>query len=310
LPDYHLLRPNVAVVPFRVVDAISESAHKQPSFFQENEGANISSQVVLYLKALGYDDVESVIEFGDLIWLHVTAISTSREYLTENRDGVRHDWPRIPLPGSKELLERSAALGRQVADLLDPEQPVEGVTTGVIRQELRVIANVQTVGDGTLDLSTDLELTAGWGYRGQRGVVMPGGGKTEQRPYTADEREAIIAGAEALGLDPDEAFTRIGQETVDVFLNDLAYWQNIPVNVWTYTIGGYQVIKKWLSYRESRVLGRHLRREEVREVQNIARRITALLLLEPELDANYQAVKASVYPWPKQQENDMVAWTE
>lgn len=31
---------------------------------------------------------------------------------------------------------------------------------------------------------------------------------------------------------------------------------------------------------------------------NIARRITAILLLEPALDANYEAVKQSTYEWP------------
>jgi hypothetical protein len=31
----------------------------------------------------------------------------------------------------------------------------------------------------------------------------------------------------------------------------------------------------------------------------MARRITALVLLEPALDANYQAVKAATYPWLK-----------
>jgi hypothetical protein len=31
----------------------------------------------------------------------------------------------------------------------------------------------------------------------------------------------------------------------------------------------------------------------------MARRIAALFLLEPALDANYQAVKAATYPWPK-----------
>jgi hypothetical protein len=31
-------------------------------------------------------------------------------------------------------------------------------------------------------------------------------------------------------------------------------WLNVPETVWDYTIGGYQVIKKWLSYRESRFL--------------------------------------------------------
>jgi hypothetical protein len=31
---------------------------------------------------------------------------------------------------------------------------------------------------------------------------------------------------------------------------------NVPPRVWDYTLGGYQVIKKWLNYREQSVLGR------------------------------------------------------
>ena len=31
-------------------------------------------------------------------------------------------------------------------------------------------------------------------------------------------------------------------------------WSNVPSNVWGYKLGGYQVLKKWLSYRESKVL--------------------------------------------------------
>lgn len=37
-----------------------------------------------------------------------------------------------------------------------------------------------------------------------------------------------------------------------------------------YDIGGYQVIKKWLSYREAKLLGRPLTKEEVRYVQEMA----------------------------------------
>lgn len=88
----------------------------------------------------------------------------------------------------------------------------------------------------------------------------------------------------------DGEFGGLGNRTVDVYLNDTAYWRNIPLPVWEYTIGGYQVIKKWLSYREFALLGRALTLDEVREVQNIARRITAILLLEPVLDANYADV--------------------
>lgn len=46
------------------------------------------------------------------------------------------------------------------------------------------------------------------------------------------------------------------------------------------------------------LLGRSLSVDEAREVTNIARRIAAILLLEPELDANYERVKADTYAWP------------
>ncbi len=79
---------------------------------------------------------------------------------------------------------------------------------------------------------------------------------------------------------------------------DIAYWKNIPSNAYNYTIGGYQVIKKWLSYREEKLLGRSLTINEVREVTNIARRLTAITLLQPELNENYQQVKQHTYNWP------------
>ena len=72
----------------------------------------------------------------------------------------------------------------------------------------------------------------------------------------------------------------------------------MPSGVWNCYIGGYQVIKKWLSYREGDLLGRGLTPEEARYVTEMARRIAAILLLGPKLDANYEAVKASCYPWP------------
>ncbi len=85
--------------------------------------------------------------------------------------------------------------------------------------------------------------------------------------------------------------------THDIFLNNTACWSNIPARVWDYTIGGYQVIKKWLSYREHEILGRSLTVEEAREVTQTARRIAAILLLETELDANYERIKATCYDW-------------
>ena len=46
---------------------------------------------------------------------------------------------------------------------------------------------------------------------------------------------------------------------------------------WGYKLGGYQVLKKWLSYRERGVLGRALKPEEVQHFTDTARRIGAIL---------------------------------
>ena len=126
---------------------------------------------------------------------------------------------------------------------------------------------------------------------------MPGKGRIIQREYDKTERAAIAETAAAHGLSVDQALSLLGPTTCDVYLNDSAYWKNIPANVWEYTIGGYQVIKKWLSYREQELLGRALRVEEAREVMNMARRLSAIILLQPELDDNYRKIKDSAFDW-------------
>ena len=55
------------------------------------------------------------------------------------------------------------------------------------------------------------------------------------------------------------------------------------------------MIKKWLSYREERLLGRVLRLDEVEYVTAMVRRIAAILMLGGKLNANYVAVKADAF---------------
>ena len=69
----------------------------------------------------------------------------------------------------------------------------------------------------------------------------------------------------------------MGDTTFDIYLNDQAYWRDVPAKVWNYKLGGYQVLKKWLSYRESKILGRKLTLEEVQHFTDTARRIGAIL---------------------------------
>jgi type ISP restriction-modification system protein/N-6 DNA methylase len=194
------------------------------------------------------------------LFFHVVAVLHAPIYRSENAGALRQDWPRAPLPNSADTLRAGAALGRQVAALLDPETDVPGVTSGKIRPELRGLGELMVAAD-TRPKTPDLAVVARWGYFGQGGVVMPGPGD-------------VRGGTQ-------------GDEFVDVQLNASTRWKDVPTAVWDYALGGYQVLKKWLSYREAALLGRPLRSEEALDFTHNARRIAALLDLSPALDANY-----------------------
>ena len=228
---------------------------------------NLSSAARRYLERLGAS-VEDLFH-------HCLAVLYDSTYRTDNAGALRMEWPRIPLPGwpdgdaskAAETLVRSAARGRELAALLDPDTPVPGVTTGTLRPEIAAIA-VPATGDGRNMGGDDFALTAGWGHYGTGDAVMPGQGRIVERDYTADERAAL-----------GDAIAVLGQTTFDIYLNGNAYWCNVPAAVWRYKLGGYQVLKKWLSYRERGVLGRALLPEEVGYFAEVARRIGAIVVV-------------------------------
>ena len=219
---------------------------------------------------------------------HVLAVLHDPAYRQANAGALRMEWPRIPLPHwaglsartgaeendlaarveeASERLAGSVARGRELATLLDPETPVPGVTTGALRPAIAAIA-VPSTTHGRNMFGDDFDLTAGWGHFGSGQAVMPGQGRAVERAYTGSERSALGA-----------ALNTLGESAYDIHLNDNAYWSNVPAAVWNYRLGGYQVLKKWLSYRERKVLGRALKVDEVGYFSEIARRIVAILLL-------------------------------
>ena len=226
---------------------------------------NLSLAAQHYLNSLGLG-VEDLFH-------HVIATLHDPAYRAANAGALRMDWPRIPLPGwpdgnvdgSTEALTASAERGRELAALLDPDTTVAGVTSGALRLELAAIA-VPTATDGGNMAGDDFAVSAGWGHFGSGDVVMPGQGRVMQRDYTPDELVAL-----------GDAIPTLGETTFDVYLNDRAYWRNVPATVWYYQLGGYQVLKKWLSYRERRILDRPLRPEEVQHFTDTARRIGAII---------------------------------
>ena len=234
---------------------------------------NLSNAAQSYLERLGAD-------LQDLFH-HVIAVLHDPSYREANADALRAEGPRIPLPGwpngeavgAAAVLAESAARGRELAALLDPDMQVPGVTVGALRPAIAAIA-VPTTTDGRNMIGEDFAVTAGWGHYGSGDVVMPGQGRMVERAYTPDER-----------LEMADALPALGETTVDIYLNASAFWRNIPAHVWTYKLGGYQVLKKWLSYREREILGRMLTPEDVQHFTDNARRIGAIVVAPVESSA-------------------------
>jgi hypothetical protein len=259
----------------------SLSARETPDMFGTEGGGGGSDGIKPNLTRAAKDYLTELDTKPEALFFHIIAVLHSPDYRTENAGALRQDWPRVPLSKSRKALLASAELGRQVAALLDVETPVPGVTTGKIRAELKVLA----VATAAPKEQFDFKITAGWGHAGQNGVTMPGKGKVVEA--------AVPAACEFNKARGKHATTA----AYDIYLNDTACWRNVPEPVWEYTIGGYQVLKKWLSYREHALLGRPLTPDEAREFTHTARRIAALILLQPELDAIYQRVKGETFDW-------------
>ena len=231
---------------------------------------NLSGAAQRYIERLG-------IRAEDLFH-HVLSVFHDPAYRAANAGAFRMEWPRIPLPGWPDgdaadaamTLTQSAARGRILAQLLDPDTPVPGVTTGALRPEIVALAAPATT-DGRNMIGDDFALTAGWGHYGSGGAVMPGQGRLEERPFTVAEHTALGGTTPASPLHSPTTF--------DIYLNGRTYWRNVPAAVWRYKLGGYQVLKKWLSYRERNILARPLTLDEVQHFTDTARRIAAILTL-------------------------------
>ena len=250
---------------------------------------NLSGAARRYLEHLGLS--------AEDLFHHVLAVLHDPAYRDANAGALRMEWPRIPLPdwptpgngasddaGASPATERSpaylhwqaveaagalaqsAAWGRELARLLDSDKPVPGVTSGRLRPQIAAIAVPATTGGRNMT-GNDFALTAGWGHYGTGGAVMPGQGRIVERAFSSEERAAL-----------GDALPAFGETTFDVYLNDRAFWRNVPAAIWRYKLGGYQVLKKWLSYRERGILQRPLLPEEVQHFTDTARRISAILL--------------------------------
>ena len=246
---------------------IERGASWFPCFLRDDHEAteyrpNLSNAARCYLDRLGLEATD--------LFHHVLATLHDPDYREANAGALGLEWPRIPLPGwpggaskgAAAALADSAARGRELARLLDPDAPVPGITQGALRPEFAAIAVPATI-DGRNMTGDDFAIAAGWGHFGAGGAIMPGQGRAVERPRTPAERAAT---------------STLDATTFDVYINARALWRNVPAAVWRYRLGGYQVLKKWLSYREKAILTRNLTSAEVQYFADSARRIAAAVI--------------------------------
>lgn len=219
----------------------------------ESRKANLSEFARKYLRDLGFSNLDEDEKAAEIIWLHALAITYSPNYQSENHDGLKIDWPRIPLPAAAKILQESAKLGGTIRDLLDMHKPLD--------RHLNQFAQFRSE-------TENLSVSHKWGYRDGKGKTYPGVGIIEEAEHSPTEM-------------------------LDIYLNDDACWRAVPRESWEYCIGGFQPARKWLSYRAEPVLGRSLTATEAGEFAGIIRRITALIMLEKPLNQNYQTAKSA-----------------
>ena len=271
------LSPPLVISTLGDLNQMNSGVYCVPALFNESEleagtdhnqhRPNLSATAQSYLERLQATVM-------DLIH-HVIAVLHDPTFNQNNTDALGAEGPRIPLPGwpdgnvadAADMLARSAARGRELGALLNPDTPVPGVTRAPLRLEIAAIAVPATTGGRNM-AGEDFAVTAGWGHYGQGDAVMPGQGRAVERSLSPDERTEM-----------GEAIPALGDRTFDIYLNGEAFWRNVPAAVWSYRLGGYQVLKKWLSYRERAVLGRALLDDEIQHFIDTARRIAAILLL-------------------------------
>lgn len=205
------------------------------------------------------------------------AVLHAPAYQTEHRSALSADWAHLPIPKDRQLFDRLVFKGEQVTRLLDASRDARDVIEAVLGRERTATLGPLRRDDGGHLRDDDLKIS----------VTYWGGGKGrwKARPFLIEEAPRDIWGEMAWG-----------ERTGDLYINDGASFSNVPEAVWTYQLGGYPVLKKWLGYRQAdRRNGDALSDDERQSFRQMIQRIAALLAMGVELDALYQEAAGDAF---------------
>jgi len=199
------------------------------------------------------------------------AICHSPAYEQEHKEALAQDWAHIPVPKDRSLFADLVAAGSALATLLDPLKSAHALCRSTIGAALARLAVVESI-DGTVVRREDLVVQYSF-----FGAAIGG-----WRRRSANQGELVH----------DEW----GSSTGDLFINDRVRLRNVPEAVWTYELGGYPVIKKWLGYRDRGRRGETpLSIEDINYLREMVHRIAAVLVLHSRLDQLYEMTSCASF---------------
>jgi hypothetical protein len=148
-------------------------------------------------------------------------------YQREHKSALSADWAHLPIPKDRDLIDRLVESGERVTRLLDANGDASDVIEAILGHERTLALGPLRRVDKDHLRPGDLKITVSyWG--GSSGRWKP-------REYTAEEAPLDVW----------------GERTGDLYINELAFFANVPEAVWSYQLGGYPVLKKWLGYRQA-----------------------------------------------------------
>ncbi|WP_292532499.1 type ISP restriction/modification enzyme [Methylocystis sp.] len=205
------------------------------------------------------------------------AILHAPAYQAEHKSALSADWAHLSIPKDRKVFARLVDKGEQVTRLLDANRDAREVVEAVLGHERAALLGPLKRDDGGKLRPADLKINVTyWGS---------GKGRWKSRPFGADEAPLDGWGEGVWG-----------DQTGDLYINDEAFFANVPEAVWTYQLGGYPVLKKWLGYRQAdRRDDKPLIDDERKWFRQIVQRVAALLALGAELDALYQQAAANAF---------------
>ncbi|GHG36003.1 hypothetical protein GCM10017784_32640 [Deinococcus indicus] len=145
--DLHLLRPDADVLPLRLrfkefaADVDHRYLPNMADFYDDLARIGIlkvsapkadspceplpkpAPVLARYGAVRGEDGKPNALAWAlaEEVFYHTLAVLSAPAYRKEHAEYLAEDWPRVPMPTTREALQASAALGRQVAALLDPQ---------------------------------------------------------------------------------------------------------------------------------------------------------------------------------------------